>query len=98
MIKSWTLLVSYEQREWGIDVNGSMTKDLRRMHRGHHGHPGPSDDHLPERVLGNVWSVLEPGVAHFRDQRCFKMVLVIFGNIGVLMEERWNNINQKVIR
>jgi hypothetical protein len=67
------------------------------MHEGHHGHPGPSNDHLPERVLGNVWSVLEPGVAHLRDQRCFEMVLVIFRNIGVLMEERWNNINQKVV-
>jgi hypothetical protein len=58
------------------------------MKRGYHGHPGPSDDHLPERVLGNVWSVLGMGVTHLRDQRCFKMVLVIFGNIRVWTEER----------
>jgi hypothetical protein len=35
-------------------------KELCRMHMGHHGSPNPIDDHLPERYLGNVWSVLEP--------------------------------------
>jgi hypothetical protein len=51
------------------------------MHRDHYGPPGPLDDHLPERVLGNVWSVLEPWVIRLRDQFFLKMVLVIFGNI-----------------
>jgi hypothetical protein len=35
-------------------------KELRRMYRDHHGYPDLIDDHLPERVLGNVCSVLEP--------------------------------------
>jgi hypothetical protein len=30
------------------------------MHKGHHGSPDLTDDHLPERDLGNVWSVLKP--------------------------------------
>jgi hypothetical protein len=51
------------------------------MHRDHYGPPGPLDDHSPERVLGNVWSVLEPWVIRLRDQFFLKMVLVIFGNI-----------------
>jgi hypothetical protein len=58
-----------------------MTKDLRRMHRDHYGPLGPLDDHLPERVLGNVWSVLEPWVIRLRDQIFVKMASVIFGNI-----------------
>jgi hypothetical protein len=56
------------------------------MHRDHYGPPGPPDDQ--ERVLGNVWSVLKPWVTHLKDQICFKMVLLIFRNIGMLMEER----------
>jgi hypothetical protein len=35
-------------------------KELHRMHRGHHGYPDLIDDHLSERDLGNVLSVLEP--------------------------------------
>jgi hypothetical protein len=35
-------------------------KELHRMHRDHHGSPDPIDDHLLERDLGNVCSVLEP--------------------------------------
>jgi hypothetical protein len=35
-------------------------KELRRMHMDHHGYPDLIDDHLPERVLSNVCSVLEP--------------------------------------
>jgi hypothetical protein len=65
-----------------------MTKDIRRMHRDHYAPPGPPDDHLPERVLCNVWSILELWVTRLRDQRSFKMVLVIFGNIEVLTEGR----------
>jgi hypothetical protein len=30
------------------------------IHRDHHGCPDSIDDHLPERILGNVWSILEP--------------------------------------
>jgi hypothetical protein len=30
------------------------------MHMGHHGYPNLIDDHLPERDLGNVYSVLKP--------------------------------------
>jgi hypothetical protein len=37
-----------------------QTKDLHRMHMDRHGSLDPSDDHLSERVLRNVWSVLEP--------------------------------------
>jgi hypothetical protein len=36
-----------------------LLKELHRMHKGHHRYPDPIDDHLPERVLGNVCSVLE---------------------------------------
>jgi hypothetical protein len=36
-------------------------KELRRMHGDHHGYPDLIDDHLSERVLGNVCSVLECG-------------------------------------
>jgi hypothetical protein len=35
-------------------------KELCRMQRDLHGSLDPIDDHLPERVLGNVCSVLEP--------------------------------------
>jgi hypothetical protein len=59
-IRFQTLLVSINQRERYINVYGSMTKDLRRMHMDRYGSPDPPDDHLPERVLGNVFSVLEP--------------------------------------
>jgi hypothetical protein len=58
------------------------------MHMDRYGPPGPPDDHLPERVLGNVWSVLEQWVTRLRETRCFKMVLVIFKNIRVLTKER----------
>jgi hypothetical protein len=70
------------------------------MHMDHYGPPGPPDDHLPQRVLDNVWSVLEPWVTRLRDQRCLRWFLVIFGNIGVLMEERQksSDIVQKSLR
>jgi hypothetical protein len=58
------------------------------MHMDHYGPPGPPDDHLPQRVLDNVQSVLEPWVTCLRDQRCLRWFLVIFGNIVVLTEER----------
>jgi hypothetical protein len=35
-------------------------KELRRMHMDHHGSPDSIDDHLPERVLRNVCSILKP--------------------------------------
>jgi hypothetical protein len=59
MIRSQTMLVSYKQKERNIDLYGSTTKDLRRMHKDHYGSLDPPDDHLPESVLG-VWSILEP--------------------------------------
>jgi hypothetical protein len=34
-------------------------KDVRE-HRGHYGHPGPADNHSPERSLGDAWSIPEP--------------------------------------
>jgi hypothetical protein len=27
------------------------------MNMGHYGHPGPANDHSPERCLGDVWSI-----------------------------------------
>jgi hypothetical protein len=42
-------------------------KELYRMHRGHHGSLDPTDDHLPERVLGNVCCVLESSGNTLRD-------------------------------
>jgi hypothetical protein len=67
-----------------IDVYGSTTKDLHRMHSDHYGPPGPPDDHLPERVSIMSGVLLNHWVTRLRDQRCFKMVLVIFRNIEVL--------------
>jgi hypothetical protein len=53
--------------------------ELRRMHRDHHGSPDPIDDHLLERVLCNVCSVLEPLGNTLRDLDA-RDGLVIFGN------------------
>jgi hypothetical protein len=61
------------------------------MHRDNYGPPGLHDDHLLERVLSNVWSVLEPLGNTLKGSKMFKMVLVIFENIGVLIKERWKN-------
>jgi hypothetical protein len=30
------------------------------IHRDHHGCPDLIDDHLPERSLGNIWSIPKP--------------------------------------
>jgi hypothetical protein len=70
-----------------------MTKDLHRMQMDHCGPPGPPDDHLSKRVLGNIWSVLEPLGDTLKGSKMFKMVLVIFGNIRVLTEERWKSFD-----
>jgi hypothetical protein len=40
------------------------------MHRDHYG----LDDHLRERVLGNIWSVLEPLGSTLKGSKMFKMV------------------------
>jgi hypothetical protein len=45
-------------------------KELRRMHMDHHRYPDLIDDHLPERVLGNVYSVLEPSGNTLKGSRC----------------------------
>jgi hypothetical protein len=55
------------------------------MHRDHYGPPGPPDDHLLERAIGNVYSILEPLGNMLKGSN---MVLVMFGNIEVLIEER----------
>jgi hypothetical protein len=47
-------------------------KELRRMHRDHHGYPYLIDDHLPERVLGNVCSVLEPLGNTLKGSQCLR--------------------------
>jgi hypothetical protein len=66
---------------------GTMTltvqrlKELRGMHRDHHGYVDLIDDHLPERVLGNVCSVLESSGNTLKGSSMLEMVLVIFGNI-----------------
>jgi hypothetical protein len=44
-------------------------KELRRMYRDHHGYPDLIDDHLSERVLGNVCSVLEPLGSTYKGSR-----------------------------
>jgi hypothetical protein len=37
------------------------------MHMDHHGFLDPIEDHLKERVLGNVYRILEPSGTHVRD-------------------------------
>jgi hypothetical protein len=67
-------------------------KELRRMHMGHHRSPDPIDDHLPERVLDNVYSVLEPSGNTLKGSRCSRW----FGNIQkrrVMIYERGNSSN-----
>jgi hypothetical protein len=57
------------------------------MHMDHYGPLGPHDDHLLERVLSNVYSVLKPLGNMIKGSKMFKMVLVIFGNTRVLTKE-----------
>jgi hypothetical protein len=45
-------------------------KELCRVHGDHHGSPDLIDDHLSERVLGNVCSVLEPSGNTLKGSRC----------------------------
>jgi hypothetical protein len=47
-------------------------KELHRVHMDHHGYPDLIDDHLPERVLGNVYSVLEPSGNTLKEYRCLR--------------------------
>jgi hypothetical protein len=37
-----------------------MTNSFVGIHMDHHGCLDPIDDYLPERSLGNVWSIPEP--------------------------------------
>jgi hypothetical protein len=55
-------------------------KELCRMHMDRYGSPGPLDDHLPERDLNNVLSVLEPLGNMLKGSLMLEMVLVIFEN------------------
>jgi hypothetical protein len=64
------MLVSAKQRERCIDAYGSMTKKIHIMHRGHNGSPDLIDDHLPERVLGSVYRVVEPSGNTLKGSRC----------------------------
>jgi hypothetical protein len=45
-------------------------KELRRMHMGHHRSPDPIDGHLSERVLSNVYHVLELSGNTLKGSRC----------------------------
>jgi hypothetical protein len=36
-----------------------------------YGPPGPPDDHLPEKVLINVWSILEPSGNMLKGSKMF---------------------------
>jgi hypothetical protein len=45
-------------------------KELHRMHKDHHRYPDLIDDHLLERVLGNVYCVLEPLGNTLKGSRC----------------------------
>jgi hypothetical protein len=47
-------------------------KELRRMHMGHQGYPDLINDYLPERDLGNFWSVLEPLGNTLKGSRCLR--------------------------
>jgi hypothetical protein len=49
-------------------------KELRRMHRGYRGSLDLIDDHLPERVLGNACSILEPSGNTLKGSRCSEML------------------------
>jgi hypothetical protein len=65
-------------------------KELCRMHRRYHGSPDLIDDHLPERVLGNVCSILEPSGNTLKGSRCSRW----FGNnrkCCVMIYERGNS-------
>jgi hypothetical protein len=44
------------------------------MHMGHYGPLGHPDDHFPERVFSNIWSVIEPLGNTFKGSKMFKMV------------------------
>jgi hypothetical protein len=62
------------------------------MHMGRHGSPDPMDDHLLERVLHNVCSILEPSGNTLKGSRCSRW----FGNIRkhrVMIYERRNSSN-----
>jgi hypothetical protein len=73
MLISWTMLVSVKKRErYTSTFMVQQLKELRRMHRGHHGYPDLIDAHLPERDLGNVWSVLEPLGNTLKGSRCLR--------------------------
>jgi hypothetical protein len=42
----------------------------------HHGYPDPIDDHLPERSLGNVWSIPEPQGNTLKGAMTYEMFLI----------------------
>jgi hypothetical protein len=47
-------------------------KELRRMHGDHHRNLDLMDGHLPERVLGNIYSVLEPSGNTLNGSQCLR--------------------------
>jgi hypothetical protein len=62
------------------------------MHSGHHGSPNPIDDHLLERVLGNVCSVLEPLGNTLKGSQCSRWFVNIQKRC-VMIYERENISN-----
>jgi hypothetical protein len=67
-------------------------KELRRMHRDHHGSLVLIDDHLCERVLSNVYSILKPSGNTLKGSQCSRW----FGSIRkhrVMIYERGNSSN-----
>jgi hypothetical protein len=52
------------------------TNSFMGIHRDHHGCPDLVDDHLPERRLGNVWTIL----SHKVTQNKGVMTLICFWN------------------
>jgi hypothetical protein len=41
-------------------TNPWVPEGRTHVNRGHYGYPGPTNDHLPERSLGDIWSIPEP--------------------------------------
>ena len=66
------------------------------MQRDHYGHPGPADDHWPERSLDHVWSVPEPEGNTLKGSTMHGDSFGIFGIIEVV--RRGNRKGSGLIR
>ena len=91
-IESQTNLVSHDKGN-GIQ-RVRFNRFISGMHRGHYGHPGPSDDPGSKLSLGHVWSIIGPkgntlkGSMNIGDR---------FGTIGITGEERRANWKSSVL-